>query len=93
MVVAIVRRTQQQGGEPRPSGERARASMVDQADIWRAVNLLAKHYGTDAALAAAQRAQELLAVGDVNGFTVWKRILESAAELSRTKPGTGEWMN
>jgi hypothetical protein len=69
------------------------ASMVDQADIWRAVNLLAKQYGTDAALAAAQRAQELLAVGDVNGFTVWKRILESAAELSRTKPGTGEWMN
>jgi len=67
--------------------------MIDETDIWRAVNLLAKHYGADAALAAARRAEELLATGDVNGFAVWKRILEAAAELSRSKPTTGEWLN
>jgi hypothetical protein len=67
--------------------------MINDADVWRAVNLLAKHYGTNAALAAAQRAEELLAVGDVNGFMVWKRILEAAAELTRTKPAEGERVN
>jgi hypothetical protein len=67
--------------------------MMDDADIWRAVNLLAKHYGADAALAAAQRAEELLAAGDVNGFAVWKRILDAAAELTRTTPAEGERVN
>ena len=67
--------------------------MMDEADIWRAVNQLRKHYGTDAALAAAQRAEELLAAGDVNGFTVWKRILEAAAELARATPAEGERLN
>ena len=67
--------------------------MIDQHDIWRAVNQLARTYGTDASLAAAQVAEELLAAGDIKGFTVWKRILESAAELTRSKPTMGEWIN
>jgi hypothetical protein len=32
-------------------------------------------YGADDAIVAAQRADELLAAGDVEGQLVWKRIL------------------
>jgi hypothetical protein len=67
--------------------------MIDEAEIWRLANLLVKHHGTDAAVAAAERADKLPAVGDVNGFTVWKRILGAAAEFTRTPPAEGEWLN
>ena len=40
-------------------------AMVDDADIWRATNLLAKQYSEDAPLVIAQRADELLARADV----------------------------
>jgi hypothetical protein len=66
--------------------------MVDDPDIWRAANLLVKRHGADAALMAGRRADELLA-GDVEGCTVWKRILVAVAELSRTKPAEGERVN
>ena len=39
--------------------------MVDDADIWRATNLLGKQYSGDAPLVIAQRADELLARADV----------------------------
>jgi triphosphoribosyl-dephospho-CoA synthetase len=42
--------------------------MIDDLDIWRAANLLIKRYGPDAAVMAAQRADELLAVGDADGL-------------------------
>jgi len=32
----------------------------------------------------------LLADGEAEGCAVWKRILEAAAELTRTKPAEGE---
>jgi hypothetical protein len=67
--------------------------MTDETDIWRVANLMAKHYGASAVRAAAQRAEELLAAGDVNAFTVWKRIFEATAELTRTTPGEGERVN
>ena len=44
--------------------------MIDETEIWRVANLLVKRHGTDAALAAAKRAEKLLAAGDVNGFAV-----------------------
>ena len=67
--------------------------MVDASDIWRAVNLLVKRHGADAALAAAQRADELLTAGDVEGCAVWKRILRVVGQLTRTAPAEGEWVN
>ena len=63
--------------------------MIAEIDIWRAANILVKRHGVDAALVAAQRADELLAKGDVEGCAVWKRILE----LTRTKPAEGERVN
>jgi hypothetical protein len=67
--------------------------MVDEPDIWRAANLLVKRHGADAAIAAAQRADQLLAEGNVEGYAVWKRILAAAHELARTKPDRGERVN
>jgi hypothetical protein len=39
--------------------------MLDEPDIWRATRLLLKNHGDDAPLIAAQRADEMLARGDV----------------------------
>ncbi len=64
--------------------------MVDESDIWRAANLLVKRHGVGAAVISAQRADELLAVGDVDGRAVWKRILAAVRERTRTKPAEGE---
>jgi len=63
--------------------------MVDDADIWRAANLLVKRYGAR----AAQRADELSADGDDEGYAIWKRILEALGELTRTKPANSEAVN
>lgn len=61
--------------------------------MWRAANLLLKRYGADAAVRAAQRADELSAEGDSDGYAIWKRILAAVGELTRTKPAEGEHVN
>ena len=67
--------------------------MIDDMDIWRAAALLIKRHGDDAAMVAAQRADELLAASDFEGSAIWKRIIEAVEELSRTKPAKGERVN
>ncbi len=52
---------------------------IADLDIWRAANLLIqRHGGPDAAIVAAQRADECLASGDAEGQHVW---LKSGAIL------------
>ena len=46
----------------------------------------------DAPMRAAQRADELLDDGDVEGSAVWRRILEAIEELQRTRR-EGESLN
>jgi hypothetical protein len=41
--------------------------------------------GEDAPIRAAQRADELLADGDMEGSAVWRRILEAIEELQRSR--------
>jgi hypothetical protein len=67
--------------------------MVSDLDIWRAANILVQEHGEEAAIIAAQRADELLAKGDVEGQIVWKRIVRAVAELQKRKPGEGERVN
>ncbi len=55
--------------------------MIADVDIWRAASLLIKRHGDDAAVVAAQRADELLAAGDLEGGAVWKQILGGSANL------------
>lgn len=58
--------------------------VTSDIDIWRSANLLIKQHGADAAIVAAQRADELLAAGDVEGQLVWKRIITAINDLQRT---------
>lgn len=64
-----------------------------QADIWRAANVLVKQHGEDAAIVAAQRANALLAEGDIESQCVFKEIMKAINELQRCKPGEGERVN
>jgi hypothetical protein len=66
---------------------------IADLDIWRAANLLVKRHGCDAAIVASQRADECLAAGDVEGQTIWKRIVEAILELLRGTLGEGERIN
>lgn len=49
-----------------------------------------ERHGDDAALVAAQRADELLAAGDIEGQLVWKRIIAAINELQRTQLAVNE---
>jgi hypothetical protein len=60
--------------------------MLDEPDIWRAADLLLKNCGDAAPLVAAQRADELLAAGDVKGRAVWLGILRVVGTLLATTP-------
>ena len=45
--------------------------MISDLDIYRAAQATITRYGDDAALHAAQRADELMAEGDMDGRGVW----------------------
>jgi hypothetical protein len=66
---------------------------IADIDIWRGADLLMKQHGEDAAVVAAQRVDELLAQGDTEGQSVFKRIVEAINELQRQKPEPGEAVN
>lgn len=67
--------------------------MVSDLDIWRTANVLTRQHGPDAGVVAGQRANELLAKGDVEGAAVWKRIARAIDELQRMQPHDGELAN
>ncbi len=51
--------------------------MIPDLDIYRSANVLIRERGEDAALEAAQRADAMLAKGDLEGQAVWKRIVRA----------------
>ena len=59
------------------------AAMVADLDVFRTANVLVKHYAEDAALEVAQRADSFLEAGDVDGCSVWKRVLAAVKEIQR----------
>ena len=63
---------------------------ISDLDLWRAANLMIERHGDDTALVAAQRADELLAAGDIEGQLVWKRIIAAINELQRTQLAVNE---
>jgi hypothetical protein len=67
--------------------------MIPDIDTWRAALLLLKRHGSDAALVAAQRADECLAEGDNEGQRVWKAIVDAILELLRHTPDESERVN
>ena len=66
--------------------------MTSDPDIFRAAKLVIDQHGEDASLHAAQRADDLLEGGDVDGARIWHRILAAIEELRRG-PKVGESIN
>ena len=52
-----------------------------EIDIWRSAKLLIDQHGDEAAIHAARRVDELLEASDLDGYTVWKRVLKAVEEL------------
>jgi hypothetical protein len=67
--------------------------MTSDPDLWRAAQLIVKRHGADAPVVAAQRADGLLDVSDLEGVAVWKSIRSAVEELLRVKPNVVEKVN
>jgi hypothetical protein len=67
--------------------------VTSDLDIYRTANVLVKHYGKDAALEAAQRADAMLEKGCLDGQRLWKRVLKAVKEIQRQEPREGEAVN
>lgn len=67
--------------------------MIRDIDIYRAAKVTIRRCGGDPATAeihAAQRADELMAQGDMEGRRVWQRIQDAIRDLSATTPGNDD---
>ena len=61
--------------------------MLLDLEIYRAAQATIKRYGDDAGIHAAQRADDLMAEGDMDGRAVWYRIERAIGELRKSAPG------
>ena len=59
---------------------------MQDIDVWRTAGLMVKRYGKDAVIESAKRADDLMAVGDLDGQRVWLRVLKAIEELTDEKP-------
>ena len=75
---------------PTPQVRDPGSSASATLDLCRAADTFVKRYAHDAPIIAVQRADEMLAQGDVEGRPVWKRILAAVNELQRTKLAANE---
>ncbi len=62
--------------------------MTPDLDIYRSAQVLVKHHGEDAPIHTTMRADALLKAGDLDGCSVFKRILRAVGELQRAEPGS-----
>ncbi len=61
--------------------------MISDLDIYRSAQVLIKQHGPDAPIHAAMRADSMLEAGDLDGYSVWKRIVRAVEELlSKERP-------
>lgn len=60
--------------------------MIEDREIWACANLLLKQHGRDAWFVASQRADELLARGDMEGSRTFVRILNRIEQLEALEP-------
>ena len=60
--------------------------MIPEIDIWRAAQLMLKHYGEQALEESAVRADELSLAGDDDGAATWRRIMAAVTQLADATP-------
>ncbi len=68
---------------------KAQPNRTSDLDTYRAAQATIEAHGEGAALHAAQRADELMANGNMDGRRVWQRIEAAIGELLRAGPGEG----
>ena len=54
---------------------------MDEAEVWREAQKLLDEHGKAAALCAAERADALLAAGDLAGSAEWLRVMLAITSL------------
>jgi hypothetical protein len=65
--------------------------MTSELGVYRTANLLIQQSGVEEApMIAANRADALLGLADLEGERVWKAILAAVHELMRSEPRPGE---
>ena len=64
--------------------------VTDDIDIYRAAKLLIDKHGDDAQLRAIKRTIKMLDSGDVDGYAVWKRIVDAIDDMQRETLRPGE---
>jgi hypothetical protein len=63
--------------------------MTTEIDVYRSAKLLIEKHGDAASIHAATRADAIHMAGDLDGYTVWKRIIRAIDILhSRPEPQT-----
>ena len=72
-----------------PSANRGTADL----DIYRSAHALINQHGDNASFEAAQRADQMLAVGDMPGKSTWLRILKAIDELQSETVPAGTRLN
>jgi hypothetical protein len=62
---------------------------VAEFEIYRAAKVMIGFFQGDAGHKAALTAEQFRGEGDLNGFKVWRRIIEAIAHLQATRNTTG----
>ncbi|APR53881.1 hypothetical protein CA223_15700 [Sphingomonas koreensis] len=57
--------------------------MIEDREIWACAHQLMRQHGTEAWFHAAQRADELLASGEIEGHRTFLRILDRIKQLEQ----------
>lgn len=60
--------------------------MIEEREIWACASQLLDRHGADASSQATQRADELLARGELEGHHTFLRILDRIRQLEATAP-------
>ncbi len=60
--------------------------MIDDREVWACAHQLMKQHGADAWFAASQRADELLADGQIEGHQTFVRVLHRIRQLEMLAP-------
>ncbi len=64
--------------------------MISDRDLYAAADMLIREHGEEARSIARNRAKELKARGDEDGYAAFTRIADAIKELGRNRPGSGE---
>jgi hypothetical protein len=59
--------------------------MIAELDVYRTARVLIRQHGADAPIHAAMRRDALLERGDLEGASVWKRVLAAVDVLLTTE--------